>query len=228
MKLPQCLLNQFSFTLLHISAMREVFLLKTDGAVWDGRTGMLRRLVRLAGPAGKPVRHQVGVHGGNHEALHKILEFAHVSGPFVSQELLNYTLREHLNARIFLTEMLQIKKGKGKDVLLPFTQGRYLHRHHTDSVIQVGAEASVEHHLLQILVGGAQQAEINRICLCGAQSLYLPALQNSEQLSLQSQGHGVDFIQKQGAAVGQLDHPRLALSAGACESTLFIPEQLGL
>src|SRR5947209_13218614 len=61
----------------------------------------------------------------------------------------------------------------------------------------------------------------------GAQPLHCLVVQHAQQLALQCQSEGTDFVQEKRAAICQLD-----LSGAACvrtgESPFFMPEELGL
>ncbi len=73
------------------------------------------------------------------------------------------------------------------------------------AIIQVGAEAALLHHLLQILIGGGDDADVHANGPGAAEPLELLFLQNSQKLRLQLQRHVANFIEKQSARVRPLE-----------------------
>ena len=60
-------------------------------------------------------------------------------------------------------------------------------------------------HRVQVLVGGADDARVDRDRLAAADPLDHPLLQEAQQLDLQRQRDVADFVEKQGPALRQLD-----------------------
>ena len=90
-----------------------------------------------------------------------------------------------------------------------------MNRQHMQAVKQVFTKTPVTHHLQQIARGGGHHAHVKTHNLVRAQWLNLALLQGPQQLGLQAQRHVADFVQKQGAAIGQLELARARLALGA-------------
>ncbi|MNQ89798.1 hypothetical protein D3C85_1051150 [compost metagenome] len=76
-------------------------------------------------------------------------------------------------------------------------------------------------------MGGCQYPYIHRDRLATTDTLDMFLLQKAQQIGLQFQWQVADFIEEQGATMGRLDAPALALvSAG--KGALLVPEQFGL
>ena len=84
-------------------------------------------------------------------------------------------------------------------------QRRHAQRVDLESVVEIGAKAAFGHLLLQIPVGGGDEAHIHPQRPIGADTLDLALLQGPQQLGLQAEGQFADLVQEQGATVGQLE-----------------------
>ena len=105
-------------------------------------------------------------------------------------------------------------------------QGRQLDTHDVEPVEEVLPEPSPGHHLLQVEVGGRNDAHVHPHRLPAAEGVELPVLEDPEQLGLQRQGQVADFVQEDGAAVGELEAAGL-VAFGPSESPLDVAEKLG-
>ena len=84
-------------------------------------------------------------------------------------------------------------------------QRRDFHDDLGEAIIKVLAEAAVGDHRLEILVGGADDARVDRDRLAPADALDHPLLEEAQQLDLERQRDVADLVEEQGAALGQLD-----------------------
>ena len=114
------------------------------------------------------------------------------------------------------------------DVAAALAQRRHAHRQHVQAVVQVFAELAGLHQRLQIAAGGGDHARVKAHQLVAAQRLGLAVLQRAKQLGLQAWRHVADLVQKQRAAVGQLEFADAALALGAGVGTGGDAEELGL
>ena len=143
-------------------------------------------------------------------------------------QLFDDSAGEDLGAAVALAVVVQEKGGQWGDILPALPQRGQLQRNDVEAVVKVRPEGPGQHALLEVLVGGGQQAEVDLLLLHSSQPLALVALQHPEELALQSQRQGVDLVEEQRAAVGRLNKAGLAGIQGSGESALGIAEQLRL
>ena len=121
----------------------------------------------------------------------------------------------------------QKKVGQSHDLVLPFPQRRNSQGDHVQAIIQIFAEPAFGYGLLQIAMRRRDHAHINRDRLFAAEPLKLLILEHLQQLRLQLEIHVADFVQQDGAAVGQFKHTGLFLKCARKRSAL-VAEQLAL
>ncbi len=178
----------------------------------------------LAGQIGS-AHHVLAGHGRG--PFHAVLQFPHVARPVARQHDLERLGTQHQVTVVLAIEFLQEKLGQQRDIVAPLAQRRQKDRDHVDAVVQVGAEFAPGHRLLEILVGGTDQPHIHLDGFVAAHPLELPFLQHAQEFGLESRRDLADLVEKQGAAMGQLETP-LAFGGGAGEGAFFVPEQFGL
>ena len=135
-------------------------------------------------------------------------------------------MRLHVLA-VLARELLDEVVGQQQDVGLALAQRRHEDREHVQPVVEILAELAGGDRLLQILVGGGDQADVGADRLGAAQPLELALLQHAQQLDLRREVQLADLVQEQRAAVGQLEAPLLG-GVGAGERPLLVAEQLRL
>ncbi|MNZ33483.1 hypothetical protein D3C78_508290 [compost metagenome] len=94
-------------------------------------------------------------------------------------------------------------------------------------MIEVGPKLPLDHSLLQIPVGGGQDAHIDLEGGVVTYALQIPVLQHPQQLGLQRQRQLANLVEKQCALVRQLELARPVVD-GAGEGPLHVAEQLAL
>src|SRR5258708_12167844 len=77
----------------------------------------------------------------------------------------------------------------------------------------------------QVAVGSGKESNVHFVRLRAAQAFELAILQNSQEFYLDGRRDVADFVEKQGALVGQFEFPRLG-SRRARECALLVSEQL--
>ena len=169
-----------------------------------------------------------GVGGHDDHPLHKISDFPDISGPAVVLNVLQHLIGETLLQIILLAEVVEKMQTKGNDVLLTLPHRRDGQRDDMDAVVQILTESALAHHFLQILIGGGDQAKIHLLGPGGANPLDALFLQTAQQLALYTHRERIEFVKKQGAAVGSLHEASLALPIGAGKAPLLIAEQFRL
>ena len=91
-------------------------------------------------------------------------------------------------------------------------------------MIEVGTEQPIAHALLQVAVGGGDDAHIHPARLVGAQPLDFAVLQGAQQLGLDAQRQLAHLVEEQRAAIGRLEPPR-PLAGGTGKGALGVAEQ---
>ena len=114
-----------------------------------------------------------------------------------------------------------------RDVLAPIAQRRHGERKHVEPVEQIAAEAPLPHFLVQIAVGGGDDAHVDVDRPRAAEPLDLAVLQHAQQLRLQLERQLADLVEEDRAAVGQLEAAGLR-RVRAGEGAALAAEQLAL
>src|SRR5207302_3703063 len=120
-----------------------------------------------------------------------------------------------------LEEML----GERQDVGRSRSQGRQLDRHAAQSIEEVLAELARANPGAQILMGGADDADVRRARPRSADWLDLALLQRPQERYLKPERQVPDLVEKERAAVGRAESSRCARHR-AGESALLVAEQL--
>ncbi len=163
----------------------------------------------------------VGMQGG---AFEHVAQFADVARPGVAGEQGEAIGMQPVVAGQLVEDRLAQRRQIGQ----AFAQGRHADRQHIDAVVEVGAKAAAGDRLFQVDGGRGDQAYIALQHLVGADRLELLLLQHAQQLALQGQRHVADLVEKQRAALGDLQLARPALARGAGEGARRGAEELGL
>ena len=103
-----------------------------------------------------------------------------------------------------------------------------MHRDHVEPVVQVLTEAASGHLLLQIPVGGGDDAGVHGQRLDAPQPEEGPVLEHGKQLYLELKGKLSDLVQEHGAPVAQLKDARLAVLVGSGEGSRLVAEEFRL
>ena len=96
---------------------------------------------------------------------------------------------------------------------------------HVEPVVQVLAKPAGANQGLQVLVGGRQDADVDRDRLRAADALERHLLEHAQQLGLDLEVDVADLVEEERAAVG-LFEPAHAVAVGAGERTLDVAEEL--
>jgi hypothetical protein len=93
-----------------------------------------------------------------------------------------------------------------------------------ESIEQVFAELALTDHLQRIAIGGADDADIDLAQMAIADARQRAGLEEAEELGLQREIHFPDFIEEEGAAIGEFGCA-LAIFMGAGKGAAGNPEQ---
>src|SRR4030065_572490 len=109
----------------------------------------------------------------------------------------------------------------------PRPQGGKMDGDAVDPVIEVFPESSPIGRLLQVAVGGADEADVRGERLHPAHPLERAVLQDPKEFRLHGEGDVPDLVQEESPPVRQLETPRLR-EDGPGERPLFVPQTLPL
>ena len=114
-----------------------------------------------------------------------------------------------------------------QQVFGPLPQRRYFQLEFSQAVVKIIAESTCPHQLFQVLVSGSHDSHIHAYFLASAQAVIRDAIQDAQQLDLNSGIKIPDFIEKQSAAIG---HFKVAdfLRVGAAKCAFLIPKEFTL
>ena len=152
------------------------------------------------------------------QLLDDVLQLPNVAGPAVAHQRLLRACATSAERRAREEVFRQ-----GRNVFGTFAKRRHLDLDDPQPIEQVFPELAGGDALRQIAVGGRDQADVDCLRLLAADGLDFAALEKSQQQGLHPQAHLADFVEKQRAAVGQL---QLAgtIAIGARETAARVPK----
>jgi hypothetical protein len=128
---------------------------------------------------------------------------------------------------VLAAQLFKDRFAERRQVIEAFAQRRNLDRQHIEAVIQVGAKLAALDRRFQI---GGRRGDHPHIALdhvVGAHRFEFLFLQHPQQFALQRQGHVADLVEKQRAALGDLQLAGAALAVGAGKRAGRGAEELG-
>jgi hypothetical protein len=128
---------------------------------------------------------------------------------------------------VLARELLEEVIRQQKDVGLSFAQRRHEDREDVEAVIEIVAEFGGRNRLLEVLVRGGDEPDVRVDRLGAAEPLEFALLQDAQQLDLRREVEIADLVEKQRAAVRQLEPPFFG-GMRARECPLLVAEQLRL
>src|SRR3984885_4896531 len=163
-----------------------------------------------------------------HCSLDDILELANVPRPRVRREDVE---RVGLGADDVLLEPLvelaEEMLHEERDVDGPLAQRGQANRHDVQPVVEVFAKCARRDQLLQVAVRRGDETNIDSNRLDATNALEFALLQCAEKLHLHLDGDLSDLVEKERAAIGELEPPRLARDRTG-ERTALVAEELAL
>src|SRR5271165_4369130 len=105
----------------------------------------------------------------DHQAFYQIAQFTDIAGPGITQQ--NFHCRVAKLAgllSILRAELIQKESCNHGDVFLAITQRRNKEGNDVEAIEEVLAERATGNFLLEILVGGGDDADVDVECLVGA------------------------------------------------------------
>ncbi len=134
--------------------------------------------------------------------LNDILQFAHVALQWLDGKQVQRCGADAFVQAEFLIVFLNKEVGQRDDILLPLAQRINQHGEYIETVVQIFAEQMLMNHVLEITVGGGNNAYINFDGYGAAHTGDLFFLNGAQQLCLESKGQFAHFVEKQCAILG--------------------------
>ena len=164
----------------------------------------------------------------NRRPLDDVAQLAHVARPVV---LLEHPHRLLIDAgdRLLIAqvELVQERLHQQRQIVAPVAQRRQADREHVQAVEQVFAQLALLHRFERIDVGRGDDAHVDRLLVPAAEAAEAALLQHAQQLDLRRRRHLADLVEKQRAAIGELE-AALAAIGRAGERALLVAEDLAL
>ena len=91
------------------------------------------------------------------------------------------------------------------NVFAPLAQRHRLDREDVEAEVEILAKTAALHFLLEVAVGGGDQAHVDRAGAFFADALEIALLQHAQQLALQFERDFADLVEEQRAAVGEFE-----------------------
>src|ERR1700722_3578970 len=132
--------------------------------------------------------------------------------------------RDRLHHAVHASRMLFHKVAdEGGNIFLPFAQRGHENGEYTQTIVQVAAEGARGDHFGEVAIRGGHEADVHANCLRAAQALKLLLLQDAQKLGLQLERDVADFVEKNRAAVRELEAAD-SLRDRSRESSAFVPK----
>src|SRR5262249_44094392 len=162
-------------------------------------------LLKQFAPFRQIVESQYAVAVQHHHAVNEITELADVARPGIgcqSAAHLRGNRRDVL--AVPLAKLFPEVIGEEWYVGAPIAERRQLDRYHLQPEVEVLPEGSRLDGRVQITMRGGNDANVDADGLVAADAVDLPVFDDAQQFGLQRERHVADFVQEQGAAVGEL------------------------
>jgi hypothetical protein len=162
-------------------------------------------------------------------ALHRVLEFADITGPGPRQHRRYGALAEaRKKGPLELgREAHREVMGQLEDVFRPDPQRRDIDHVEGQPVQQIRAEIALSGHGGQVGIGGGDDAHIRLQAFVTPYTLEFTVFYGPQELLLHALGNGGELIKKQAAAIGALEAPGVP-AIGPGKGAGFVTEQLRL
>ena len=143
------------------------------------------------------------------QPVHQVPQLPDIARPIIGLQCRQCVGRQcpHRNAGAFGRSRDKMQRQR-RHILAPLAQGRDLHRHHGQAVIQILAEPPAGDFGLQVAVGRGQHPHINLDPRRPAQPFKGLVLQRSDNLALSLQRHVGHLVQQQRPGMRPFQHPR--------------------
>jgi hypothetical protein len=162
-----------------------------------------------------------------HGAFDDVFELADVAGPGVGEEGLHGEGGDVLNVEAHAGVVEAHEEADELwDVLGALAEGGEVEVDDFEAVVEVFAEGGFVDHGLEVAVGGGEDLYVDADEVGAADAAEGLLFDGAEELGLDVEGHGGDFVEEEDAAVGDFHEAVFALF-GAGEGAGFVAEELG-
>ena len=156
--------------------------------------------------------------------LEHVSQLTDIAGPFVTAQCLHRLWRQF---RRGASELAEKASRERQNVVAPLAERRNVNVEDVQPVVEVRTEFPLRNRIVQISIGGGDDADVDADRPRASQSQELTLLEHAQELRLRRRRHLGDFVEEQHAARGQFNLARLRLLRASERSTLE-SEQLGL
>ena len=178
-----------------------------------------RQVFWLNGAAGRAHRHR---------ALNLVPQLTDVAGPPVPGEQVQRLGTEmDVGLAQTLARVAQEERAQVRDLLATLPQRRDMDADHAEPVVEIFAELTLGHPLLEVGVGRGEHADVHCLWTRFADRHDLALLQEAKQLRLDVERQVADFVEEQRASDGGANQP-LLIGDRAGEAAAAMPEQLAV
>ena len=206
---------------LLLGGMESEVTIAGDDAPGRGAVGVMGRSApKLFGQI--VVRERIGLPEDDH-SLDQVLQFANVARPRVVHQA-PHEIRGDRQG-LGLAEGSQELFDKDGDIVAPFGQARHPQGDDIEAVVEIFAERAAGDPVPEVDIGRGQQADIDLNRPLGPDRFDRALLDGAEEFGLQVGAQFADFVEEEGASVGEFELPPL-VAYGAGESPFDMPEQL--
>ena len=127
---------------------------------------------------------------------------------------------------VFFGVELKVVGGEEGDVFLAAAERRELEGDDVEAVEEVFAEAALFDGLLEVDVGGGDDADVDLDLLVAAHVHEAAVLEDAQDLGLHVHAHGADLVEEEGATVGYFEEAFLGGDGGG-EGAALVAEEGG-
>ncbi len=167
---------------------------------------------------------EIGEDGG---AFDGVLEFADIAGPGMGAEGVEGALGDAAGLTGAGVDLVAEEMGdQHGDVVLAFAEGGHGDGDDVEAVEEVFAEAAVPDELVEVFVGGGEDADVDVDGEVVADTADFLFLEDAEEAALELGGHGPDLVEEEGAAVGVMEEAVL-VGDRTGEGALAMAEEFG-
>src|SRR4029453_17945049 len=156
--------------------------------------------------------------------LEHVAQLTDIAGPIVTTKCV-HRLRRQLCP--VAAELAEKARREEQNVVAPLPQWGKANVEDVQTIVEVLAERPIRHGIVQMSIGGGDDADVDADRPRATQSQELTLLEHTQELRLRRRRHLGDLVKKQHTAGGQFNLTRLRLLRAGERSTLE-SEELGL
>ncbi len=163
-----------------------------------------------------------GAFANDNRALQHVAQFAYITRPRVVVADVHDRFADHGDvAAVPLVDVGHERFDQIAKVLLVIAKRRNLDVEHVEAVIEVAAQFALGDGFFGNLVGGGNNAHVDRGFDFASESAQLAIFEDAQQLGLRADRHFADLVEKQRAAFGEFKAADATLESSG-ESSLFV------